>query len=383
MDTILPIQNAVGWTALILSQLGVVYMLVAALAALTSFARSKGRPSASPPVTIIKPLKDAQPGLGDALERFCRQNYAGQVQILFGVHDADDPAIAVARDLQGRHPELDIELRIDPRIHGANLKASNLINIVSAAKYDILVLSDADIIVGPDYLQTVVDALTEPGVGVVTCYYAGGELTGLWSQLSAMAINYQYIPGAILGKTLGLAEPCFGSTVAMRANLLDRIGGFAAFANHLADDYEIGRAVRSLGLKIVMPPMMVAHVCDEATARQFVRRELRWGRAVRQINPWGYAGSVISYPLPLVLIAAVLLGPSPLKLDLLAAVIVVRISFKLAFDAATGAKAGHWWLIPVSDILAFGLFIASFGVKSVAWRGSRFRVNREGALLHP
>ena len=383
MDTFLPILKALGWTLLVLSQLGVLYMLVASISALKAFRNVRRRASVSPAVTMIKPLKGAQAGLGEALDRFCCQSYPGDVQIVFGVHDANDPAIAVVRDLQRRHPGVDIELRIDPRIHGANLKASNLINIVSAAKHDVLVLSDADIIVGPDYLQTVVDALAGPGVGLVTCYYVGQQRGGVWAQLSAMAINYQFIPGAILGKTLGLAQPCFGSTVAMRAALLDKVGGFAAFANHLADDYEIGRAVRSLGLKIAMPPMIVAHLCDEATSGQFIGRELRWGRAVRQIDPWGYGGSIITYPLPLALMAAPLLGNPPLMLDLIAAVALMRICFKFAFDAVTGARAGRWWLIPFSDILAFCLFIASFGVNSVGWRGSRYRVSREGALLHP
>ncbi len=382
MNTIMPILNALGWTSLVLAQVGALYMVVTSLSAITAFKRAKRRSGSSPAVTIIKPLKGAQEGLGEILERFCRQDYAGETQILFGVSDANDPAIGVVRALQRRHPDRDIELRIDPRIHGANLKASNLINIVSAAKHDVLVLSDADIIVGPDYLRTVVDTLAEPGVGLVTCFYVGSERDGLWSQLSAMSINWSVGSRArILGKTVGLAEPCFGSTVAMRAHLLDRVGGFAAFANHLADDYEIGRAVRSLGLKIAMPPMVVAHVCDEATAGQFVARELRWGRAVRQINPWGYAGSIITYPLALTLIATALLGPLPLMLDLVAAMIVMRISFKLAFDAATGARAGRWWLIPISDVLAFGLFIASFGVNRVGWRGSRFRVSREGYCL--
>lgn len=383
MDTILPILNALGWTALVLSQLGVLYMVFASLSALTVFRPAKQRHSATPAVTIIKPLKGAQDGLGEALERFCRQDYAGKIQIVFGVHDANDPAIAVVRGLQRDHPDVDIELRIDPRIHGANLKASNLINIAGAAKHEVLVLSDADILVGRDYLQTVVGALAEPGVGLVTCYYLGSQGPGLWSQLSAMAINYQFIPGAILSKTLGLAQPCFGSTIAIRADVLDRVGGFTAFADHLVDDYEIGRAVRRLGLDIAMPPMIVAHVCDEASAGQFVGRELRWGRAVRQINPWGYGGSVITYPLPLMLMATALTGPSPLMLDLVAAVLFLRICFKLCIDAVTGASAGRWWLVPVSDILAFGLFVASFGVNSVGWRGSRFRVSREGALLHP
>ena len=180
---------------------------------------------------------------------------------------------------------------------------------------------------------------------------------------------------------MAIAQPCFGSTIAIRADVLARVGGFAAFADHLADDYEIGRAVRGLGLKIAMPPMVVSHICDETRASQLIGRELRWGRTVRQINPVGYAGSLITYPLALTLIAALLLGPSPLMLGLVGAALAMRIAFKLCIDAATGASAGRWWLVPISDILAFGLFIASFGVNSVGWHGNRFRVSREGALL--
>jgi ceramide glucosyltransferase len=216
---------------------------------------------------------------------------------------------------------------------------------------------------------------------LVSCLYVGKENGGLWSRLAAMGINYQFTPGAIFGKSVGLAQPCFGSTIAIRAEVLARIGGFAAFADHLADDYEIGRAVRRLGLTIAMPPMVVSHICDDAAAGELIDRELRWGRTVRQISPVGYAGSIICYPFPLTLIAAVFLGPSPLVLGLVGTVLVMRIAFKFCVDAATGASAGRWWLIPFSDILAFGLFIASFGVNSVGWHGSRFRVSREGALL--
>jgi len=332
-------------------------------------------------VTMIKPLKGVQAGLAQALERFCHQDYPGPIQIVFGVHDAADPAIGVVRELQRAHPSLDIELRIDPRIHGSNLKASNLINIVAAAKHDVLILSDADILVTADYVRTVVGALGEPGVGLVSTFYVGEARGGMWARLSAMAINYQFMPGAILSKMLGLEEPCFGSTIALTRDVLERVGGFATFADYLADDYEIGRAVRGLGLKIALPPMTVGHICDDARAGPMIDRELRWGRTVFQINPAGYAGSLITYPLPLALIAAALLGLAPYSLALVALALALRLGFRAAFDLATGATAGRWWWLPASDILAFGLFVASFGVKRVGWQGDRFRVSREGALL--
>jgi ceramide glucosyltransferase len=374
---------ALGWTLVALSQLGVIYTLLAALA--TRHALNRGRRAGegpAPDVTIIKPLNGADPDLRDRLQTFCRQDYAGKIQIVFGVHDDADPAIAVVRELQLAHAALDIELVIDPRIHGANRKATNLINMADSARHGVLILSDADIMVDANYARTVTAALAAPGVGLVSCLYVGRSRGGLWAGFSAMTINYRFIPSAIVGKAAGLAEPCFGATIAVRSEVLERIGGFAAFANHLADDYEIGRAVRQLGLKIAVPPMVVTHICDEASARELIVRELRSGRTVRQIDPIGYAGSFITYPFPLILIAAALLGPSPLALGLIATTLAVRIAFKFAIDAITRAPAGRWWLIPVGDLLSFGLFVASFGVNRVGWHGARFRVSREGALLH-
>ena len=373
--------HGLGFVVAAFAILGALYTATAAAPALRVFGRPRRRRAEAPAVTVIKPLKGVQAGLAQALERFCHQSYAGPIQIVFGVHDAIDPASGVGRALQRAHPELDIELRIDPRIHGSNLKASNLINIVTAAKHEVLILSDADILVTPDYVDTVVGALGEPGVGLVSSFYVGEARGGTWARLSAMAINYQFMPGAVLGKTLGLEEPCFGSTIALTRDVLERVGGFAAFADHLADDYEIGRAVRGLGLKIALPPMTVGHICDDAKAGPMIDRELRWGRTVFQINPAGYAGSLITYPLPLAMIASTLLGLAPLSLALVAAVLALRLGFRATFDLATGASAGRWWWLPASDILAFGLFVASFGVKRVGWHGARFRVSREGALL--
>jgi ceramide glucosyltransferase len=383
MTVVLFVIAALGWTLVALSQLGVIYTLVAALAARRAFSRvRRAGDGPAPDVTIVKPLNGADRGLRDRLETFCRQAYPGRIQIVFGVHDGADPAIAIVRALQLAYPTVDIELVIDPRIHGANRKATNLINMADSARNEVLILSDADIVVGADYVRTVTTALSEPGVGLVSCLYVGEGRGGLWARLSAMAINYRFIPGAIVGKATGLAEPCFGATIAVRSEVLERIGGFAAFANHLADDYEIGRAVRQLGLKIAMPPMVVTHMCDERSARELIVRELRSGRTVRQIDPVGYAGSFVTYPFPLILIAAAMVGPRLIMLCLVASVLAVRIAFKLVIDAVTGERAGAWWLIPASDVLSFGLFIASFGVNRVGWHGTNFRVSREGALLH-
>ncbi|HEV7159134.1 MAG TPA: bacteriohopanetetrol glucosamine biosynthesis glycosyltransferase HpnI [Caulobacteraceae bacterium] len=372
---------AVGWTLAFASVVGAAYWLVAA--ALTRFALSKGArfSAASPGVSMVKPLHGAPSGLHEILRGFCEQDYDGPLQIVFGVHDEADPAIGIVHALQAEHPELDIELVIDSRLHGTNRKASNLVNMAGLTRHPVLVLSDADIAVAPGYVRSVVAALEAPEVGLVSCLYIGVESAGLWSKLSAMAISYRFTPSAILAKIGGLAEPCFGATIALRAETLRRIGGFAPFADHLADDYEIGRAVRALGLKISLPPMVVGHVCEQVTGRMFVDRELRSLRTVRQIDPWGHAGSILTHPLPLSLVAASLIGPWPFSLALPAGVVAARLVVKRSIDQATGKRVGRWWLVPVSDLLCFGLFIASFLVNSVDWQGARFRVSRQGALV--
>lgn len=374
-------STSLGLLAAIMAAAGIVYTLCAAALTARFVSRRSHPPRAFPPVSLVKPLHGAPAGLGEILERFCDQDYPGPVQIVFGVHDAADPAVAVVERLRSARPDVDIELVIDPRLHGANRKASNLANIAARARHEVLVLSDADILVEHDYLRRVTAALAGREVGAVSCLYVGLSSRNLWSRLSAMGIDYQFLPSAVLGKSIGLAQPCFGSTIAITQAVLEEIGGFAAFADHLADDYEIGRAVRARGYRIAIPAMTVAHHCTEADRASLLDHELRWGRTVRQIDPAGYAGSIVTYPIPLALIAAALSGLAPWSVALIVATWLSRLSLKACVDAVTGARAGPWWLLPVRDCLSFGVFMASFAVNTVGWQGRRFRVGRGGLLL--
>src|SRR5262249_41767436 len=236
-------------------------------------------------VTILKPLCGAEPGLEANLASFCAQVYPGAIQIVFGVGEASDAAAAVVRRLIDRFPQADIELVVGTDLHGANRKISNLINMAARARHGLIVVSDSDIRVAATYLRQVVAALEQPGVGLVTCLYRGSGDAGLWSRLAAMAINHHFLPNVLVGLRLGLARPCFGSTLALKAATLDRIGGFRPFANQLADDYAIGRAVREVGLRVAVPALLVEHTCFDETWSELIRREARWARTVRLIDP--------------------------------------------------------------------------------------------------
>src|SRR5579875_1528107 len=252
--------------------------------------RRPGRAHVAPSVTLLKPLHGCEPGLRENLASFCEQDYAGPIQIVFGVHDGGDPAIPVVRSLQRAYPHLDIGLVIDSRIHGENRKVSNLTNMAHAIANDIVVMSDSDIAVGRDYLDHVVERLQRPGVGFVTCLYTGEASGGLWSDLSAMGINYQFLPNVVMGVRLGMAEPCFGATVAFRRQVLAEIGGFGVLNDQLADDYDLGRAIRSLGYAGEVMATPVVHRCAERSLGELWRHEARWARTIRMIDGPGFIG---------------------------------------------------------------------------------------------
>ncbi len=377
MHTLFPL---LGWAALFFGGLGGVYALFAAEMVARFMRGAAPLASSTLPVTLLKPLSGADPGLAESLESFCRQAYGGSIQIVLGVQDPADPAIAVVRALQAAHPDMDIVLVIDATEHGANRKIANLINMAHAARHEIIILSDSDITAPPDYVSRIAGALERPGVGVVTCLYSGQARRGLWSRLAAMAINYQFLPNAILGASLGLAEPCMGSTIALPASVLREIGGFEAFRDHLADDYEIGRAARALGYRIAMPPLVLGHGCSEASGGELMGHEIRWGRTIRLIDGAGYFGSIVTFGLPLAVIGATLLGFSDVSLALILAILISRLILKHRIDAATGSEAGALWLMPFRDVLSFVVFIASLTGASVSWRGRRYRVGPDGVL---
>lgn len=379
--------STVGWGLTALAGVGVIYAVVAGLL-VQRFFRSVAPGIKSRPVegaAVLKPLHRVEPGLDRRLEDFFVQADAGPFQIVFGSDQADDPALAVARTLAEAYPERATLIGADSRIHGQNRKISNIINMMGRLKAAgqapaVIVLSDSDIGVGPDYLRRVREALAAPGVGVVTCPYFGEPEAGFWSGLVAMGISYQFLPSVIVGVASGTARPCMGSTVALRRTTLERIGGFDTFRDILADDYAIGAAVRDLGLKSMVAPILVSHCCSEATFTALITHELRWARTVMGVQRAGYLGSIITHPLPLALLAALSLGFSPASLSLVGAAFAARVWLMSRVDRAIGRRLGPWWLTPLRDTLSLAVFVGAFFVGSVAWRGVKYRVTTNGNL---
>lgn len=371
---------AIGWISAACVCFGVVYTLAATWLVRRFFSRPIAWALTFPAVTVIKPLHGGERDLLQNLVSFCGQDYPGPVQFVFGVHDSLDSALDVVERLKQQFPDADISVVADPRLYGPNRKMSNILNMLPAARHDIFVFADSDVMVEPDYLRQVVGELHQPDVGLVTCLYTGQPDSTFWSRLSASATNYQFLPGVILGLSIGMARPCFGQTLAMRRGTLDAIGGFSQFVHHLAEDHAIGEAVRLLGQKVVVPAFTVGHACVENSAARFFAHELRWSRTIRTIDPAGHAGSIMTYPLAFALLFVTVSGGTALSWVLTGVAIVVRLLLMLQLDRVFRRRSGMA-LLPLWDLILFAVFVMSFASSRVVWRGFTFKVDREGRLI--
>lgn len=368
---------------LICSVIAIIGSAYAAIAAVLIHRQARlespaGHP-APPSVTMLKPLHGVEPQLRANLLSFDAQDYEGPLQIICGVGDASDPAAAAVRDLSGRTRHV-FELATDAPDAGTNRKISNLLNMMRLCRHDILVLSDSDMRVDADYLERTIAPFADSTVGLVTCLYRGLPVAGFWSRLHAASIDHHFLPNVLIGLALGLAEPCFGSTIALRRETLRKIGGFEAFADKLADDYEIGRAVRNTGARAVIPPIVLAHTCGEQTLREVVSHELRWARTIRLVDPIGYAGSIVTHPLPFALLGVFLNNSEPISWGLLAVTLACRSLVPIEMKRGYNAEGASVALGPLRDLLSFAVFLASFLPLKVTWRGHSYRVRQDGTM---
>jgi ceramide glucosyltransferase len=377
--------GAADWASAICyaaAAVGCLYALFAAWAA-RGFVRSGlVAPAVNhPAVTILKPLHGAEPDLCANLVRFCDQDYTGSVQIVFGVDDPADPAVEVARRAIAAFPDRDLKLVVNSRRHGTNRKVSNLINMLAEARHEILVISDSDIVVGRDYLKSVVGGLDEPSVGAVTCLYRGTATSGGWAHFAAAAIDYHFLPSVLVGLKLGLAAPCFGATIAISKTTLAMIGGLESVVDQLADDYALGAQVRRTGLTVAISATSVTHVCAQRSAGDLFRHEMRWARTIRSVDPFGFVGLAVTHALPLALLGMMLGGITPAGIMVVAA-LACRFMLQVELDRAFHLRDDVFWPGPFRDVVSFIVFVASFFGRAIEWRGHRYVVQPDSSLLY-
>jgi ceramide glucosyltransferase len=360
--------------------IGSAYALLAAVLVSRFAAQTKPLLGRSEDVTMLKPLHGAEAELAANLESFCAQHYSGSMQIVCGVQDPTDPAVLFVQNLRAKFPERLISLARGSKPSAGNPKIANIINMLPLAQHDVLVLSDSDMYVGPDYVEEVIAALQQPQVGLVTCLYRGRAVGGFWSRMAAAAVDQHFLPSVLVGLKFGLARPCFGSTIALRKNILERIGGFEAFADTLADDYAMGDAVRRLGLKVAIPSFTIGHTSADASFSELITHELRWARTIRLVDPIGYAGSIVTHPLPFALAGLALSGFGAIGVIILAGTLASRLFVPIQVERLPGGGKSSLWLSPLRDLISFAVYVASFAPGPVDWRGRSYRVDSDGSV---
>ncbi len=342
------------------------------------------RPTPSlPPVSILKPLKGTDPDIYESFRSHCLQDYP-EYEIIFGVSDPGDPAVASVRQLQQEFPHHRIQLVVCPNKLGANVKVSNLEQMLPATRYQHLLVNDSDIRVENDYLRRVIAPLADQRVGMVTCLYRGVAASTVGSQLESLGISTDFSAGVLVARRLesGLRFG-LGSTLAFRRTDVEKIGGFRSIVDFLADDYELGRRIVDLGLQVVLSDAVVETHLPAYDLRGFWAHQLRWARGVRDSRTGGYLGLVSTYGLMWGLLTVLVSRAALWSWAALAAIVLLRLA--VALSVGIGVLADRQllrrlWLLPVRDLVAVAVWVASLAGHTVTWRGDRFQL-KNGRLI--
>ncbi len=339
-------------------------------------------PNFHPPMTILKPICGLDNDAYENLASFCRQDYP-TYQMIFGVRDPQDSGIAVVKQIIHDFPKLDIQLVVSDRTIGTNFKVSNLENAATVAKYEIWLIADSDIRVGCDYLQRVVQPLHDKSVGVVTCLYR--SLAQGWvTTLEAIGTSTEFHANVLVSKQLAPIKFAFGSTIAIRKEALQAIGGFRAIADYLADDFQLGYLPAQAGYKVVLSDYIVEHILAPSTVAQAIKHQIRWARCIRVSRPWGYLGLIFTYGTVTSLLLLIATKGSILGW----AGLMITWTTRLVMGWVVGVKILNdpvakkfLWLIPLRDLLSFAIWCYGFFGSTIEWRGRRLRLTKEGKLV--
>ena len=364
--------------------------------------------SFTPPVTLLKPLKGADAETLRCLESWLTQDYAGVVQILFGVESATDPVCELVRRLLAAHPEREAQLVICSESLGANAKVSTLIQLQRLTRHDLIIVSDADVRVAPDLLTNMLSPLRDPAVGLVNCFYQLANPATLAMQWEAIAINADFWSQVLQSRSIKPLDFALGAVMATTRQQLEAIGGFNALVDFLADDYQLGNRIAKRGGRVVLSPVVVE--CWDAPKNwsEVWRHQLRWARTIRACQPLPYFFSILGnatlWPLLWVIAAiattgeisgtttvsgatvSVVVSLHPLSQALMVALVIwlARVLTAMCQESRMTRSHSHWaffWLVPIKDVLNVAVWALAVLGKTVEWRGQRYRVQRGGRLV--
>ena len=374
--------HLIEWVVSVGAIISLLYYLVVLASAWRYFRRPfRWRADFAPPVSILKPVRGLDRDAYKNFASFCNLDYP-KYEILFGVADEDDPAVPVVQKVIEDYPDCNIRLLIGSTCQGWNNKVRKLCRMSREARHSILVISDSDIRVEPDYLRAVVSPFRNPKVGAVTCMYHMQPEAKLVSEIEAIGLTSDFLAGVIVARQLEGVKFALGATMAVTTQALRNIGGFEAIADCFSDDFELGRRIADRGHEVELIPYTVATLSPTQGALDAVKHQLQWAIGVTNSRPWGQLGRLLTQALPWVIAATLVQHTWEGTTGFLGAYLVLRL--------AVAWTVGVWglkdpllkkrlWLVPTWDALAFFILAVSFAKRRIQWRGTEFYV-RKGRL---
>jgi len=367
-----------SWVLAALVTGAAVFCVLVVVAARSYLAQTPGVRGQTDPVSILKPLAGIDEGLEENLRSFFRQDYGGAFEVLFAVREAADPAVAVAERVRAGYPGVPSRVLIVGEPPWPNAKVWSLHHLTQAAAYDLLVMSDSDIRVTPDFLATVAAEFSDPALGVTTCPYRAVPGASLWSKLEAMMMNTEFLAGILAARLIEGMRFSVGPTIVARKAAIAKTGGWPALSDFLAEDFVLGQRAAEAGMGVGLSRYVIEHRIGSAAFVPNARHRLRWCRSTRRSRPVGYAGQVFTNPVPL---AVLLLAAAPGWWPLCAAALVLRgwaaygTAGRILRDPLCRA---NWWLIPAADFASFLFWLGGFFGNTIAWRGRTFFLHKDG-----
>jgi len=339
-----------------------------------------------PPVSILKPVHGNEARLKENIESFFRQDYP-KYEILFAADEPDDAALPVIREICARYPNIPSRILVTGQPPWPNAQNYCFHCLTEAATYDILVTSDSDVEVAPNYLRAVVPPLLDPKVGAVTCAFRGKSAGGPWADLDAIGQSVEFTAGVLIGNLLEGTKFGLGPTIAVRKDSIASIGGFAGVREYLSNDFVVGNLIYKAGFRVLLSSHVVDHMSSPTTFRQMWQRQLRWAMGTRYSRPKGHLGTVLTFAMPygiLGLIGASLLGRPVFGLALLAAALLNRMleCWIIGWWTARDPAAPRWVLLyPLRDLHGFIIWCASYIFKRSLWRDNKYELLKSGRLV--
>jgi ceramide glucosyltransferase len=344
------------------------------------------RPGFTPPLTLLKPLHGAEPGLEADLETFFQQDYPAY-EILFCARAQEDAGLATARRVAARHPEVPVKFLFTGEPRYINAKAASMEAMEAAAAHDILVISDSDVRVTPDYLRAVALPFVDPRVGGLTCPYRGVAIEGgLWARLEAVGMSVEMNSGVLAARSMEGMQFVLGPTMAFRRQTIHRMGGFKVTADYCADDFILGNETFKSGETVILSHHAIDHMVINSDFLDSMKHQVRWMKSTRFSRPAGHFATALSFSVPyglLALAAAAALGHLRIGLALFAWSILTRLALAIAVGrTVTGDQSwfGLLVLYPLRDLMGFAFWAASYWGSRVLWRGRVFELLPGGKM---